>query len=286
MLHRYKILMVTRLISSAIGIAIALAVLCLHNTFVFPIVVGVVSLMLVFEFFKVNGLLKYHISTAAALIYSLALPSFTIGLIARFRMIITVVCAAVLMLDYIRCQTKMSARSFFSMLGAALLIPASMSCAVTLNNSHEYHGLAYLVLALGGAWFADTGAYFVGSAFGRTKLCPVISPKKTVEGFIGGILFDVAFFILFNLGYSMISSAKGMEFSVYWFSSIILAMVCAILGTVGDLAASVLKRQLEIKDFSHIMPGHGGLLDRFDSVLLVLPFFTAYIQSVSYFALK
>ena len=278
--------MVTRIITAAVGVVIALIVLILHNTILFPIAIGLVSAMLVYEFVKVNGLFKYRLSSCAALIYSFALPFFTVGMIARFRMILTVACAFTLMLDYIRHQTKMSARSFFSLLIAALLIPASMSCAITLNNSHEYHGLAYMILALGGAWLADTGAYFVGSAVGRTKLCPTISPKKTVEGFIGGILFDVAFFILFNLGYSLISSAKGVHFDVHWFSTVILAMTCAVLGTVGDLAASVLKRQLEIKDFSKIMPGHGGMLDRFDSVLLVLPFFTAYIQSVSFFAIK
>lgn len=248
--------------------------------------IGIVAFMLVFEFVKVNGLLKYRVSSCAVLLYAIALPHFTVGMIARFRMMLTVAVAGAVMLDYIRHQTKMSARSFFSLLGGGILIPISMSCAVTLNNSHEYHGLAYLILALGGAWLADTGAYFVGSAIGRTKLCPTISPKKTVEGFIGGILFDAVFFVLFNLIYSMISAAKGVNFDVHWISTVILAMTCAVLGTIGDLAASVLKRQLEIKDFSHIMPGHGGMLDRFDSVLLVLPFFTAYIQSVSYFALK
>lgn len=281
-----QLTMVTRLITAAVGVAIALVVLFLHNTFLFPIIVGIVNFMLCYEFMKVNRLLKYRLSAVAVFVYALALPNLTLGMISRFRMMLTVACVTVVLFDYIRHQTKMSIRSFFSIIGSMLLIPISLTTAVTLNNSHEYHGLAYLVLALGGAWIADSGAYFTGSAIGRNKLCPTISPNKTVEGFIGGIVADVIFFVLFNMAYSAISASKGISFQVHWGSTVILAMACAVLGTAGDLTASVLKRQLDIKDYSNIMPGHGGLLDRFDSVLLVMPFFTAYVQATSYFAIN
>lgn len=117
---------------------------------------------------------------------------------------------------------------------------------------------------------------------GKHKLCPSISPHKTVEGFIGGIFFNVVYFVLFAVIYSAICKRNNVGFAIDPFSAVIVAMVCAVLGTIGDLTASVLKRQLEIKDFGKLMPGHGGLLDRFDSVLLVLPFFCAYVQSIDF----
>ena len=117
------------------------------------------------------------------------------------------------------------------------------------------------------AWIADTAAYFVGRAFGKHKLCPLISPHKTVEGAIGGVFFAVLFFVLFCFGYSKLRS--GVHIS--YLAATIDGAVCAVMGIVGDLMASVVKRQRGIKDFGHIMPGHGGVMDRFDSFLFVAP---------------
>ena len=112
-----------------------------------------------------------------------------------------------------------------------------------------------------------------------------ISPKKTIAGFVGGIVSNIVFFILICAVYLGIMTKKGVAVHMNWFTVVMLAMVTAVLGTLGDLAASTLKRQLGIKDFGNIMPGHGGLLDRFDSVLLVLPFFSAFVQATNFFEL-
>lgn len=275
--------MATRLISAGIGIVLALIVLFLHNTVVFPIAVGIVSAIGLFELYRALRLQRYPVSFCAGLLYALAAPSMAVGSLAKFRMLLTVSCLTVIMFDYIRHKTKMTARSFFGLVLGMLLIPGAMSSAVVLNFSHEKHGVIYVVLALMGAWIADSGAYFAGSFFGRHKLCPEISPKKTVEGFVGGIICNVVVFLLFNIVYAAIMKQQGTPVTYSIFATAMLAMACAILGTVGDLTASVLKRQLEIKDYGTIMPGHGGILDRFDSVLLVLPFFSAYITAVGFF---
>lgn len=275
--------MTTRIISGVIGAVIALLILFLHNTFVFPLAVGLVAAVLVLEYLRANDLFRYRLASIGAIAFAFGLPILSDGLRERFRMMLCVICTVLVLFDYVRHQTKMSQKSFFGIIAGVFLIALPMASAVTLNNTHEQHGLAYLVLALGGAWIADTGAYFVGSSMGRHKLCPTISPKKTVEGFVGGIIINVIFFLLFNLIYSAICKANGTVVYVSWLSSIIMGMSCAVLGTLGDLTASVLKRQLEIKDFGKIMPGHGGLLDRFDSVLLVLPFFCAYVQATHFF---
>lgn len=117
------------------------------------------------------------------------------------------------------------------------------------------------------AFGSDTGAYFVGSKFGKHKLTPELSPKKTVEGAAGGIIFAA----LFTAIYSFVLY-KFYDFSPEY---IIIFSIGAALGSVaaqfGDLAASSIKRYVKIKDFGKLMPGHGGVLDRFDSVLFTLP---------------
>lgn len=278
--------MATRLITAAVGVAIALIVLMLHNfPLVLPLAAGIISAAALYELLRANKLLRYHLSSVAALSYAFLLPFLQVGIVARYRsmMIITAVCCV--LFDYVRHQKKMAEKTFFAFLAGMFLIPPAMAAAVTLDKTHENHGVAYLVLALGGAWIADTGAYFVGSAFGKAKLCPAISPKKTVVGFIGGIVANIIFFVAFCAVYGSIMTNKGVPMRVNWFATVLVSMVCAILGTLGDLAASTLKRQLGLKDYGDVMPGHGGVLDRFDSVLLVLPFFTAFVQATNFFEL-
>ncbi len=116
---------------------------------------------------------------------------------------------------------------------------------------------------LGLVWTNDTMAYFVGSQFGKRKLFERISPKKTWEGFIGG-------------GICTVLVAWGVSYYIPEFTQIqwiLLAVVAAVFGTLGDLVESMLKRSLGIKDSGKLLPGHGGLLDRFDAFLLAIPFY-------------
>ena len=277
--------MVTRLITAGIGIVVALIILFLHNTFMLPLAVAMISAYMIYEYLTVNKLLRYHLSAVAAIFYSALLPMLQVNLASRYRPMLTVAAVTVVLYDYVRHKKRMEDRTFFAIITGMFLIPNAMSLAVVLNNTHEQHGLAYLVLALAGAWIADSGAYFVGTFMGKSKLCPEISPKKTVAGFIGAIASNVVFFVLFCGIYASVMTKKGISISLNWFAVILISMVCAVLGTLGDLAASTLKRQLGIKDYGKAMPGHGGLLDRFDSVLLVLPFFTAFVQATTFFEL-
>ncbi len=278
--------MVTRLITAAVGVAIAIFVLALHNTLMLPVAAGLISVLMLLEFLRANHLLRYHLSASAAAVYALILPLIQVGMIARYRSFLTVIAVSCVLFDYVRHKKRMQDKTVFAFLAGMILIPNAMAAAVTLNNTHEQHGVAYLVLALGGAWIADSGAYFIGTFFGKTKLCPAISPKKTIAGFIGGIVTNIIFYIVFCIIYCSIMTKKGINTSVNWFTVVLIAMVCAVLGTLGDLAASTLKRQLGIKDYGKLMPGHGGVLDRFDSVLLVLPFFTAFVQATTFFELS
>jgi len=126
------------------------------------------------------------------------------------------------------------------------------------------------------AWGCDTGAYFTGLTMGRRKLAPVLSPKKTWEGSIGGtivatILAAAYGLILYNLG------ILAFEFILIY---AVTAFVCSIAGQIGDLTASAIKRGRGLKDFGKIMPGHGGVLDRFDSIIYVAPLAMAVLAIV------
>ena len=119
-------------------------------------------------------------------------------------------------------------------------------------------------------WVNDSFAFLVGKNFGRKKLFVSVSPKKTVEGFIGGFVFALLA--------AYIISKINAEFSlINW---LIIAAIVSIIGTIGDLVESKLKRQANIKDSGNIMPGHGGILDRLDSLLFAAPFVYLYINFI------
>ncbi len=122
---------------------------------------------------------------------------------------------------------------------------------------------SFLLLALFiGVWCCDSGAYFVGRIMGKHKLAPQLSPKKTIEGAIGGIMVTLVAIMVLN-------------FVLHLFSSTLLtvtfAFIVSVLGIIGDLFESFLKRMLDVKDSGRILPGHGGVLDRFDSFVFVVP---------------
>lgn len=122
-------------------------------------------------------------------------------------------------------------------------------------------GWIWLIFMLAGTWASDTAAYFVGKAFGRIKIAPVLSPKKTLEGAIGGILGSVLVGYLFVFMYSFLDLLKML----------ILGLLLGVAAGAGDLLESAFKRQAGIKDSSTLIPGHGGILDRFDSALFTAP---------------
>ena len=128
-------------------------------------------------------------------------------------------------------------------------------------------GQFIVLLPLLAAWGADTCALFAGMAFGKHKLAPVVSPKKTVEGAVGGVVGGALLVLLAAL---LLNIFLDLDMPVW--TAVLLGGAGAVLGEIGDLSFSVIKRQTGIKDYGHIFPGHGGVLDRFDSVLFVAPF--------------
>ncbi len=120
------------------------------------------------------------------------------------------------------------------------------------------------------AWVCDTCAYFAGSMFGKHKLCPKLSPKKTVEGAVGGVLGSVIVGLIFGYVFA-VYAGSGISVSKSVISFGIITLIASPLSQIGDLIASGIKRNHDIKDYGHLIPGHGGIMDRFDSVIFITP---------------
>jgi phosphatidate cytidylyltransferase len=158
---------------------------------------------------------------------------------------------------------------------AFLYIAVFFSFIVLVDN--KQYGNYYVWLIFISSWMCDTSAYYSGKFFGKTKLCPKISPKKTVEGSIGGLLgstFSCGLFGAFII-------SQGAPVSLMHF--IIIGIICGVFSQLGDLAASSIKRFVGVKDYGHLIPGHGGILDRFDSILfsgLVVFYYLTFVLNI------
>jgi len=138
------------------------------------------------------------------------------------------------------------------------------------------NGFYYVWLVFIGAFATDTFAYFSGYLFGKHKLLPEISPKKTVEGSIGGIIGCAVVMGCYGLYLESI----GLDSLISMPHFIILGLLCGVISQIGDWAASAIKRYVKIKDYGNIMPGHGGVLDRFDSILFTAPVIYFYLSGL------
>lgn len=166
---------------------------------------------------------------------------------------------------------------------ASLALPFAFSCFLRLNNIADWFagythdaGVYFVGLAFSCSWFTDTFAYIVGVKFGKHKMAPVISPKKSIEGAIGGVVITAALNVLilylFTIGCkNLYGYALFGESAMKYLYIIPISIVLSLVSMLGDLSASVIKRNFGIKDYGKLIPGHGGIMDRFDSCIFVAP---------------
>ncbi len=286
--------LLTRIISAAVGLVIMISMLILHNTFVLPFVTAGIIVIMLYELLRAVKLEKSIPILVASFTYGITVPfvysprynmidsALTFAQYRENRTIIlfgiALLCSMGIFVIWLNQHKKIRYEQIFFALAAMIFVPNAMSTMVRIDRDNIQHGVFFLVLGLCGAWIADSGAYFTGVAIGKHKLCPEISPKKTIEGFIGGIISTAVVFVAcFAVYNNMIANNPMKENAVSYIAVAVTGMLCAVIGTVGDLSASMIKRQIGFKDYGKIMPGHGGLMDRFDSVLFVLPTFYCLI---------
>ena len=256
----------TRLLSAIVLIVILLAVVFIAADWVFSLAVCALTFMIMAELTKVMrletkpGIVITNYIFAAAY---MALGFLNLETQTPFVYLITILfvmtLGAFVVLDNSRIKLSDVCASIFLVVYSVVFL-MHLSFIRRLDN-----GIALLFMALIGAYVTDTGAYFTGLSIGKHKLIPTVSPNKTVEGAVGGIAAAICGFII----YGVIMSSMG--FNVNYALLIILGALCAVVAQLGDLTASVIKRNYSVKDFGHLIPGHGGMVDRVDSLMFVAP---------------
>ena len=259
----------TRVVTSIVSVLLFFAVF-FAPAVVFNVALALVSVIMLYELLKAIGADKiiFFVGFLNAVLASAGI--FFSGYLTE--VIIAILCINMLtsVFFFNRGNTKtIYMASMLSMFAAFF-----MSAAAKLKL--EYGSAAVFVIFLS-AWMTDIGGFFGGYFFGKHKLSPHVSPKKTVEGAVGGILLCVALNVLYALFLNYICSS-WIEFHADYLTFALLGLGASIAGQLGDLSASVIKREYKIKDFGTIFPGHGGVMDRFDSVIFIAPFAYYFIK--------
>mgnify|MGYP003291059445 CR=1 FL=1 len=172
---------------------------------------------------------------------------------------------------YPRYSTDKILKTFFSFVYASVIFSyffATRNFSGQFDTEHFNTGFYAVIMILISSWGSDTFAYFTGVSIGKHKIFPILSPKKSLEGCIGGVIGSGILGAL----YGLLLNKMGVCASKFILYFGILCMAGSIVGQVGDLAASGIKRNYKIKDYGKLIPGHGGIMDRFDSVILISPF--------------
>lgn len=257
----------TRILSALLGVPLILFVLYFRGYYLYFFVLAL-SLVGLYEYYKAvqnvglntNRGLGYLSVVLYYLMFMLPLTFDRPGVLIAISVII-------LFTSEIITQKHSIPEIAINILGIAY-IPFLFSHLLMIENLED--GNIILWLPFLSAWFTDTFAYFVGIYMGKVKLCPKVSPKKTVEGAIGGIVGSIAMCTITGL----VMNRLGVDFKLIHF--VITGFLCGFASEVGDLAASYIKRYTGIKDFGNLIPGHGGILDRFDSILFTAPIIYYY----------
>ncbi len=270
-----------RLISASVGLAILWGVLYLYDTVALNVAIAVISIMAMNEMLEAAGYMKNAPLWIAAFGFTVLIPFLGTSFIWNALPMICFGFALLLFVIFLIRHETMNIEAIGFTFFMSLLISFSLSSSIYMRDRYgSTIGLFSVLVALCASWMSDTGAYFAGSMFGKHKLAPNISPKKTIEGAIGGVFVAAASLMMLGWVYTLYYAQMGQTVSVNYLMMLIWSPVLSAAGVFGDLSASAIKRQFKIKDFGNIMPGHGGVLDRFDSVLFVMPL--TYIISLYY----
>lgn len=266
--------MKTRVITGIGILVVAIALVALAFTPVFCIGIASLSVIACFELLRVFGMHKdWHISVptyvlAAGFPVAAYITKVVDGALMTFILVLgsvifsfLVYLLGVAVFSHKKIKYAKVAEVFMSVIYVIISF-TSLALLMYVNKGIFYFGI--LIIS---SWGCDAGAYFIGSKFGKHKLIPDVSPNKSVEGAIGGIIIS----ILLNLLYGFLMTTF-FEVSANYIALAILGLVLSVVAMTGDLIASLIKREYGIKDYSNLLPGHGGIVDRFDSVFPIATF--------------
>lgn len=264
---------VRRLVSSAIGVPVVLSFF--YNYTIFMALVALASYIAGLEF--VRMILPNNVPIIKALLFALIFPALTItmGLLittSHWLLILLSLGFAIMMAlgmvvkrDPVLVHNQIQ-EAFFGL----FYIGFNLSL---MQYIYRFYGWEHALLALTSVWLFDTGAFFTGSKLGKHKLIPSISPKKTIEGVAGGFAVSFIFVLIYDGVVTQISKDVMTIPHIFWF-----CLLLSLTATFGDLFESVLKRYYSQKHAGSIIPGHGGILDRIDSLLFTVPMYIVLLK--------
>ncbi len=259
--------MKTRIITALICVPVLVAIL-LSNSFVIAAAIAVVALVGLCEFYKAVGIFEKKALCTVGYLACLIIPVlvcvseyFPVGNTVDALIYIFVFA---LFSAFLYNHEKISVQDVGMIILSIIYIPYFLTDIVRIRLLEN--GEVYIWLVFIAAFLTDTCAYFCGISIGKHKLCPKVSPKKTIEGAIGGVLGCVVFCLVYGVVMS-----KGFSIQIDFVKLGALGFITALASEIGDLVASIIKRHCGIKDYGTLFPGHGGILDRCDSIIFVAP---------------
>lgn len=275
--------MKTRVLTGiCIGVVLA-PILIFSHTWAYPIFLSLLAAIGVYEMHKCTGT-AYITTLLPALIVSLVMP-----VCARFygseQSFLNFAYKMIMLLFFLMFVSAVFSKGKRSITDVGLTFVMdfymimSFSSLVLLRdfeNGRFIFGLVFI-----SSWVTDIFAYFTGRLFGKHKLIPDVSPKKTVEGAIGGLVFCVASFVIYGFAVSKFVENINVRLSAF----ALVGLVMSVISQCGDLIFSLVKRKYGVKDYGKILPGHGGIMDRFDSVIATAPFVLILFDLSSVFKL-
>lgn len=257
--------MKTRIITAVILLPLLLLVVLFAPHIVTAALFGILSSVGAYELIKSTGYLDSKRLTAYSMVMALCVSLISYFGWNEIRFLAVILLFTVLIFSEIMISDmRIDFKNAFICFAAGFLFPYLLSA---LNRIHIMdNGRFYILIPFVIAFLSDTGAYFTGIAIGKHKLAPKISPKKTIEGVVGGIVFAIAGMLIY-----CVVLQKAFSFTTNYLYAVIYGALGSVAAVFGDLCLSVIKRQTGIKDYGKLFPGHGGVLDRFDSMLIVAP---------------
>ena len=261
--------MKTRIITAIVGIGLFVAAVAASikwSSMILFVLLTAVGVVGVYEALHNTGYVKSRFLLFCCIIYSAVAPFAYSGYIPVNHAGFIVVLGSVMFSYAMFNHKKITPHDVTYAFSMTVIITFCVWAMAAVFESADGHGLFYLILVFVASWGCDTGAYFTGYFFGKHKMAPEISPKKTVEGAVGGIVAAILGMLIACLIFNRIKDDTANTVLL-----VAITPVLAFAGMMGDLIASYIKRACGIKDYGKIMPGHGGILDRFDSVVTVIP---------------
>lgn len=270
----------TRILTSVIGVPLIILIL-LAPVWVILVTVIIASLVALYEFYGAIGFEKdKNILKIFGYMSAIALTPCCF-LEPKIILICVFLFFAILCSIMLASHKKIMFTDISLLITSLIYIPFLLSHILFTRMLEFGNILVWLVFV--GSFMSDTCAYFAGKTLGKHKLCPSISPKKTIEGAVGGVVGTGIFFLIFALIINTFITPWLGGMTMSYLNVFILGLIASVFAQLGDLTASLIKRQFGIKDFGNLFPGHGGMLDRCDSIVFVAPVIFLFASNFSLF---